>query len=56
MDGIILNIVLEMENGPTNVSMMRTLSQVREAVKKNTIFYDIESNSFDTYPPYIIMT
>ena len=30
---------------------------LREAVKKkNRIFYDIESISFSTYPPYLIMT
>ena len=28
----------------------------REAYKKNRIFYDIESNSFPTYPTYLIMT
>ena len=28
-----------------------SLLYIREAVKKNTIFYDIESNSFATYPP-----
>ena len=35
----------------------RIIFSLRDAVqKKNRIFHDIMQNSFDTYPPYLIMT
>ena len=38
----------------TQVSFVKS---IRDAVqKKNRIFHDIVQNSFDTYPPYLIMT
>ena len=37
-------------------SMKESLINFLRDALKNTIYYDIDSNSFATYPPYLIMT
>jgi len=39
------------------VKVLEVRTSIRDAVKKKTrIFHDIVQNSFNTYPPYLIMT